>query len=76
MVSGRTNNTADTVKEPDQDNEIPGCPVDRFRDMSALGMPSSIVPSHEEFDFSQLPSDLVNMWDFSGDTNWMFGNNN
>ncbi|RAH39831.1 Zn(II)2Cys6 transcription factor [Aspergillus brunneoviolaceus CBS 621.78] len=67
---------SDTVKEPDQDNEIPGCPVDQFRDMSALGMPSSIVPSLEEFDFTQLPSDLVNMWDFSGDTHWVFGNNN
>ncbi|OJK04243.1 hypothetical protein ASPACDRAFT_50126 [Aspergillus aculeatus ATCC 16872] len=65
----------DTVTESEQDKEMLDYPVERFHDMSAPGMPSSIVPLVDEFDFSQLPSDLVNMWGFSADTNWVFENN-
>ncbi|RAH85819.1 Zn(II)2Cys6 transcription factor [Aspergillus japonicus CBS 114.51] len=57
---------SETVKEPDQENDMLG------HAMSAPSMHSSIVPSLEDFDFSELPGDLFNMWDLSGDTNWVF----
>lgn len=33
--------------------------------------PKMLSPSEPEFDLSHLPSELVNLWDFTGDMSWV-----
>ncbi|PYH39760.1 Zn(II)2Cys6 transcription factor [Aspergillus neoniger CBS 115656] len=71
---GNTNghSTTSTETETDRFDPMLGITLDPQTEGSiSVAEPKMLLSTEPEFDISRLPSELVNLWDFSGDMSWL-----
>ncbi|KAL3265080.1 hypothetical protein ABHI18_000064, partial [Aspergillus niger] len=67
-----SHSTTSTETEIEKSDPMLGVSLDHQLDGSmSVTEPKMLSPSEPEFDLSHLPSELVNLWDFTGDMSWL-----
>ncbi|OJJ73710.1 hypothetical protein ASPBRDRAFT_53837 [Aspergillus brasiliensis CBS 101740] len=63
--------TTSTEAETEKFDPMLGLSVDQLDESISVAEPKMLSSLEPGFDLSHLPSELVNLWDFSGDMSWL-----